>query len=102
MTKVDPYLHSVLLLYGAGKEISKDNIMGVLKSAGVHADEAKAKVLADAVKDVKFDDLLKQAAAAPVAAAPAAPAEGEKKKEEKKDEKKSEAEAAEGLASLFG
>lgn len=100
MTKVDPYLHAVLLLHGAGKEVSKDAIVSVLKSAGVAPDEARAKVLAEAVHGLNFDDLLKAAAvtAAPVAAAPAA----EAKKEEKKEEKKTEAEAAEGLASLFG
>ena len=103
MTKVDPYLHAVLLLHGAGKEVSKDAIVSVLKSAGVAADEARAKVLAEAVHGVNFEDLLKQAAvvtAAPVASAPAAG--GEHKKEEKKDEAKIESQAAEGLASLFG
>jgi large subunit ribosomal protein L12 len=104
MTKVDPYLHAVLVLHGAGKEVSKDNSLGVLKSAGVQADEAKAKVLADAVHGVNFEDLLKQAAAAPVAAEPAAaqPAGEAKKEEKKEDEGKKEEQAAEGLASLFG
>ncbi len=105
MTKVDPYLHAVLLLHGAGKEVTKENIVSVIKASGAEADEAKAKVLADAVKDVNFEDLLKNvavAAAAPVAA-PAA-AGGEAKKEEKKeeDEGKKEEQAAEGLANLFG
>ncbi len=103
MAKIDPYLHAVLLLHGAGKDVTSDGIVSVLKAGGVSADEAKAKVLADAVKGVNFDDLLKQSmmAAAPAAAAPAA-AEG--KKEEKKEEKeeKKEEQAAEGLASLFG
>lgn len=102
MTKVDPYLHAVLLLHGAGKEVTKENIVSVIKASGAEADEAKAKVLADAVKDVNFEDLLKNVAvaAAPVAA-PAA--SGEAKKEEKKeDEGKKEEQAAEGLANLFG
>jgi len=106
MTKVDPYLHAVLLLHGAGKEVSKENIVAVIKASGAEADDAKAKVLSEAVKDVNFEDLLKQAAAAPVAAAPAAaaPAAGGEKKEEKKeeDEGKKEEQAAEGLSSLFG
>jgi len=107
MTKVDPYLHAVLLLHGAGKEVTKENIVSVIKASGAEADDAKAKVLADAVKDVNFEDLLKNvavAAAAPAAAAPAA-AGGEAKKEEKKeeeDEGKKEEQAAEGLSSLFG
>lgn len=101
--KIDPYLHAALLLQGAGKEISKDSLVSVLKAAGVPAEDAKAQVLAEAVKGVNFEELLK-AAAAPVAAAPAAAAPaGEAKKEEKKeDSAKQEAAAAEGLASLFG
>lgn len=102
--KIDPYLHAVLLLQGAGKELSASNIDAVLKAAGVTPDEAKAKVLAEAVKGVSFDELLK-AAAMPVAAAPAAaaPAAGEKKEEKKpEDNAKKEEAAAEGLASLFG
>jgi len=106
MTKVDPYLHAVLLLHGAGKEVTKDAIVAVMKSAGAEADDAKAKVLADAVKDVNFEDLLKAATVAAPAAAPAAPAAGgaEGKKEEKKeeDEGKKEEQAAAGLANLFG
>lgn len=102
--KVDPYLHAVLVLHGAGKEVSKDGIVAILKASGATADEARAQVLADAVKGVNFEDLLKQSmtvAAAPAAAAPAAA--GEAKKEEKKeDEGKKEEQAAEGLASLFG
>ncbi|MFA4982827.1 MAG: 50S ribosomal protein P1 [Candidatus Micrarchaeia archaeon] len=101
--KIDPYLHAALVLQGAGKEISKDGILSVLKAAGVAAEEAKAQVLAEAVKGVNFEELLKSAAM-PVAAAPAAAAPaGEQKKEEKKeDPAKQEAAAAEGLASLFG
>lgn len=105
MAKVDPYLHAVLLLHGAGKEITKESIMAVIKASGAEADEAKAKVLADAVKGVNFDDLLKNVAlaaapaAAPAAAAPAAEA---KKEAPKEDESKKEEQAAEGLASLFG
>ncbi len=102
--KIDPYLHAALVLHGAGKEVSKDGLVAVLKAAGVSAEEAKAQVLAEAVKGVNFEELLK-AAAMPVAAAPAAaaPAAGEHKKEEKKeDPAKQEQAAAEGLASLFG
>ncbi len=100
MTKVDPYLHAVLLLHGAGKEVSASAVVSVLKAAGAEHDEAKAKVLADAVKGANFEELLKNATA--VAAPVAAPVHAEAKKEEKKDEGKTEAQAAEGLASLFG
>ncbi len=103
MTKVDPYLHAVLVLHGAGKEVSKEGIVAVVKASGAEVDEARAKVLAEAVKGVNFDDMLKQSAmvaAAPVAAA--APAAEAKKEEKKEDEGKREEQAAEGLASLFG
>ena len=100
--KIDPYLHAALMLKGAEKEITKDSLVSVLKAAGIQAEEAKAQVLAEAVKGVNFEELLK-AAAMPVAATPAAAAPAEAKKEEKKeDPAKQEAAAAEGLASLFG
>jgi large subunit ribosomal protein L12 len=98
--KVDPYLHAVLLLYGSGKEVSAESIKNVLKAAGLEPDEAKAKVLAEAVKGVDIEALLKEATiTAPVVQAQVA----EKKEEEKpKEEKKEEEVAAAGLASLFG
>lgn len=101
--KIDAYLHAALVLKGAGKEITKEGLVSVLKAAGAPVEEAKAQVLAEAVKGVNFEELLK-AAVAPVASAPAAAAPaGEHKKEEKKeDPAKTEAAAAEGLASLFG
>lgn len=105
MTKVDPYLHAVLVLHGAGKEVSMDGIVAVVKASGAEVDEARAKVLAEAVKGVNFEDLLKQSmmvAAAPAASAPAAGGHEAKKEEKKEDEGKKEEQAAEGLASLFG
>ncbi len=101
--KVDPYLHAALLLHGAGKEITEASLETIVKAAGMSVDAARAKVLAEALKGVNFEDVLK-AAAAPVAVA-AAPAQagGEAKKEEKKEDPAAkEAQAAEGLASLFG
>jgi len=99
--KVDPYLHAVLVLHGAGKDVSKEGIVAVVKASGAEVDEARAKVLAEAVKGVNFEELLKQSAM--VAAPAAAPVAVEAKKEEKKeDEGKKEEQAAEGLASLFG
>jgi large subunit ribosomal protein L12 len=104
MTKVDPYLHAVLLLHGAGKEVSEKAIVDVMKAAGTEADHAKAKVLAEAVKGANFEELLKNATmvAAPVAAAPAAGGETKKEKKDEVSEEKKEEQAAEGLASLFG
>jgi ribosomal protein L12E/L44/L45/RPP1/RPP2 len=105
MTKIDPYLHAVLLLHGSGKEVTAAHIASVLKSVGAEADEAKCKVLADAVKGVNFEDLLKNVSFAAAAPAAAPAAGGHAKKEEKKEEEsaeKKEEQAAEGLASLFG
>ena len=105
MAKIDPYLHAALLLKGAEKEITAGNIVAVVKASGAPADDARAKVLAEALKDVDFEEVLK-AAAAPVAAAPVAAAPAGEKKEEKKDDAEDEAKkeeaAAEGLSSLFG
>ncbi len=105
MAKVDPYLHAVLLLHGAGKEVSQAGIVAVMKAAGAEADDAKAKVLSEAVKGVDFEDLLKNVAtvaAAPAAAAPAAAGAAAKPEEEEVSEEKKEEQAAEGLANLFG
>ena len=99
---IDPYLHAVLVLKGADKEIKPESIVAVLKAAGIEADNAKAKVLADAVTGVNFEELLKNAVAAPVAVAPVAAAPVEKKEEKKEDEGKKEEAAADGLAALFG
>ncbi|MFA5108345.1 MAG: 50S ribosomal protein P1 [Candidatus Micrarchaeia archaeon] len=100
--KIDPYLHAALLLKGADKEISESSLSAVVKSAGVDVDSARAKVLAEALKGVDFEDVLK-AAAAPVAAAPVAAVAAPKKEEKKEeDSAKREEQAAEGLSSLFG
>ncbi len=100
MDKVDPYLHAVLLLHGAGKEVSEDSIVSVLKAAGAETDGAKAKFLAEAVKGVSMDDLLKNAMA--VAAAPTAAPTAAKEEAKEEDTSKKEEQAAEGLANLFG
>jgi len=108
MGKVDPYLHAVLVLHGLGKEVTKDAIVAIIKAAGGEPDEAKASVVAEAVKDVNIDEAIEKAAvavaAAPAAAAPVAGEGGEAKEEKKEEEseEKKEEEAAAGLASLFG
>lgn len=96
------YVYAALLLHKTGQEVNEDNLKKVISATGASVDEAKVKVLIAALKDVNIDEKLANAslAAAPAAAAsgdaPAAAAPEEKKKEEPK------AEAAEGLASLFG
>ena len=103
MGNIDPYLHAALVLHGAGKEISKESLLAILKAAGVEADEAKAKVLSEAVKGANIDELVEKSAMIAAAPAAAAPAEGKKEEEkEEVDEGKKEEQAAEGLANLFG
>jgi large subunit ribosomal protein L12 len=95
---VDPYVHAVLVLYGAGKQINVENLKKVLESAGVAVDEAKVKVLVEAVSNVNIEEAISKSSQ--VAVAPAVPTE--QKKEEKKEEKKQEADTSEALAALFG
>jgi len=97
------YVYAALLLHSAGGEVTEDNVKKVLTAAGVKAEEPRVKALVAALSEIKIDDALKAAQAAPVAAAPAAAAP-EAKKEEKKpeDEKKKSEEALAGLGALFG
>jgi len=103
------YVYGALLLHAAGKEVDEEKLGKVLKEAGVKTDEARLKSLVSSLKDVKIDEVLKNAAAvaAPAHAAPAAETkkhEG-KKEEKKKEEEKPEAteeDAMAGLSSLFG
>lgn len=93
------YIYAALLLHKTGQAISEDNLKKVVSATGASVDDAKVKVLVASLKDVNIDEKLANAsiAAAPAASsASAAPKAEEKKKEEPK------AEAAEGLASLFG
>jgi len=108
------YLHAVMLLYHAGREINEDNIKNILQAAGINDyEEAYIKAIVNAVSKVNISEVIEQAKQAPVVAtvpttAPATPAEAEKKEEEKKEEKKKEKEkkkeeeALAGLAALFG
>ena len=94
------YTYAALLLHKVGKDINEDNLKAVISATGAEVDEAKVKVMVVSLNGVDIADKLANAsiAAAPAASgsAPAAEAKEEKKKEEPK------AEAAEGLASLFG
>ena len=106
------YIYASLLLHSAGKEINEENVRKVLEAAGIQVDDNRVKMLVAALKEIKIEDVLKQATAAPVvaAAAPAAPAaagapaEEKAEEEEEEEEKKevSEEEIAEGISSLFG
>ncbi|QIW24239.1 50S ribosomal protein P1 [Sulfolobus sp. S-194] len=102
------YIYASLLLHSAKKEINEENLKNVLTAAGITVDEVRLKAVVAALKEVNIDEVLKNAAAMPVAvaAAPAAaPAQQAEKKEEKKEEEKkgpSEEEIGGGLSSLFG
>ena len=96
------YVYAALLLHKVGQEVSEDNLKKVIAATGKDVDESKVKVLVASLTGVDIDEKLANAStlAAPAAAGgsdtPAEAPKEEKKKEEPK------AEAAEGLASLFG
>ncbi len=102
------YIYAAMLLHRAGKPITEENLSAVLHAAGVNVDANRVKALVAALSEVDIDEVIKTAAAVPMAA-PAAPApaeaeekvEEEEKKEEKKEEEKEE-EVLEGLSALFG
>ncbi|MBU0661988.1 MAG: 50S ribosomal protein P1 [Candidatus Diapherotrites archaeon] len=100
------YVYSAMLLHSAGKAVDEKSVTAVLEAAGASPDASRVKALVASLKDVKIDEAIKEAAAAPVAvAAPAAQAAGgaeAKEERSEEDEKKSEEEAAAGLGSLFG
>ena len=93
------YMHAVLLLHNAKKEINEENLKTVLKAAGIEPDEGKIKAIIAALENVNIEEAIKQGFAMP-AAAPAEEKKEEKKEEEK--EEKKEVEASAGLAALFG
>jgi large subunit ribosomal protein L12 len=90
------YIYAALLLHKLGKEVNEDTVKKVVSATGTDVDESKVKVLVASLKGVNIDEQLKNAS---IASAPAAATEAPKE-EKKKEEPK--AEAAEGLASLFG
>ncbi len=91
------YIYAALLLHKVGKDINEDNLKKVIAATGAEVDEAKVKVMVASLKGVDIADKLAHASITTAPAAASAPvAEVEEKKEEPR------AEAAEGLASLFG
>ena len=97
------YVYAALLLHSAGGKITEDGVKKVLTAAGVKTDEPRVKALVAALSEIKIEDALKAAQAAPVAAAPAAAAPAGKKEEKSAEEdKKKGEEALAGLGALFG
>lgn len=93
------YIYAALLLHKLGKEVSEENLKKVISAAGETVDESKIKVLVASLNGVDIAEQLKNASV--VAAAPSSSSAAEAPKEEKQKEEP-KAEAAEGLASLFG
>ena len=91
------YIYGALLLHKLGHQVTEANLKKVIEATGTSVDEAKVKVLVASLHGV---DITKELESATIAAAPSAAAPVEAKKEEKKEEKA--AEAADGLAALFG
>ncbi len=83
-----------------GQEVSEANLHKVIAATGKPVDESKVKVLVASLKGVNIDEKL--ASASLMAAAPAAGASAGAAKPEEKKKEEPKAEAAEGLASLFG
>jgi large subunit ribosomal protein L12 len=100
------YIYAALLLHEAKKDITEKEVSGIVKAAGIDANEAMIKATVENLKGVNIEEVLASAMAAPVAVAtaPVGAAPAAEKKEEKKaeDEEKKKEEAAAGLSSLFG
>lgn len=96
------YIYAAMLLNSAKKDITEESITGIIKAAGLTVDSAKVKSLVEALKDVNFDEVIKEASSVQVAAAPVAAAAPAAAPKEEKKEEKTEEEAAAGLGSLFG
>ena len=92
------YMYAALLLHKAGQPVSEENLKKVISATGKPADESKVKVLVASLDGVDIDKELESASLA--VAAPVSGKAEESKAEEKKEEKA--AEAADGLAALFG
>lgn len=92
-------LYAALILHEAKKEINEENIKKILNSVEISVDEAKIKVLLDALKGVNIDEAIKQATTLQLASTETAQPKEEKKE---KEEKKAEEEAVAGLSALFG
>ncbi len=104
------YVYAALILHEGKKEIKAENIVNILKAAGLEeVDETVAKAVEAALAKVNIEEIKNKSIAMPVAAAaPTAEVaevkeeKAEEKKEKKEEKKEEEEEAVAGLASLFG
>ncbi len=97
------YMYAALLLHSAAQPVNEANVAKILTAAGVKPEDGRVKALVAALSEVKIDEALKAAKAAPVAvAAPAAALAGKKEEKKPEEDKKKEEEALAGLGALFG
>ena len=98
-------IYCALLLHGAGKPITEENVKKIVTSIGSDVNDVQIKALVAALDGVNIQEAIEKAAmpvvAAPVSGGAAAPAEKKEEKKEEDLEKKTE-EAAAGLSALFG
>ncbi|MFQ6136622.1 MAG: 50S ribosomal protein P1 [Candidatus Hydrothermarchaeales archaeon] len=100
------YVYAAMLLHAAGKGITEENLIKVLKAPGIKVDPTRAKALVAALEDIDIDEAISRAAVAPAATPAETPAvevtSAEKKKKEEEEEEVAEEEAMAGLSALFG
>ncbi len=102
-------VHAALLLHSAGKDITEDNVSGVLEGAGIDVDSSQVKALVAALEDVDLEEAMNTAVASGAAPAPAEDGSADEAEDDSEDEAEAaaeedeadEEEAAEGLGSLF-
>lgn len=95
------YIYAVMLLHGAGKEISESSVINILNEAGINPDNMRVKALIAALEGIDIDEALKAPVYSAALAPAASPAE-EKKAEKPEKEVKEEEEDLQGLSILFG
>lgn len=103
------YVYAAMVLHSVGKKINEKNLTGVLKAAGVDADETRVKALVSALEGVDISEAIKSHQMVAPATAPVPSGEvkeeakkGAKEEVKEEEEKVSEEEALEGLGALFG
>jgi large subunit ribosomal protein L12 len=96
------YVYAALVLHSAGKQIDDHGIKGVLKAAGVEANDARVKALVSSLDGVDIEEAIKTAVAAAAPAAAAGPAAAAAEEEKPEEKGPSEEEAMAGLGALFG
>ncbi len=107
-------VYAALLLHEAGKDVTEENLEGVLDGADIEVDASEVKAAVAALEDVDLDEAMEQPAAAPAPAASGAAdtggdaaeeageeAEEEDAAEEEQADEEAEEAAEEGLGQLF-